>query len=298
MIVQHGVRIAVMMLVFTPSQAMANQPPGPQVILSEVLILPLMIIFSLLGGAYGILATRRRAKPRRLRGLRPALAVLAILLSGIHEGLASLGALLFGLLAVKRGGQMILWGYIGRSSHERPEHLTKANPWRLIPSGVLLVVGTVFLMGMALAFVGYWPMIGQTTREKSLKDLLSYQLAYAQRQKFRTGKAEFHRIAPKDPEYDLYLRPLVDTYRGHWTFRVEYGGNAESFTAHLLPTSFPIFPYNYLTSQPSYRADETGKIRVMWVHKRDMMCPPDAPVVMQVTAQDLSEILNRLEKTP
>jgi len=64
----------------------------------------------------------------------------------------------------------------------------------------------------------------------------------------------------------------------------------------MLPKArFPFFPYNHLTSQPTYRADETGKIRMISVHHQDAVCPPDAPVVMQVTEQDIQEMLKRLD---
>jgi hypothetical protein len=52
-----------------------------------------------------------------------------------------------------------------------------------------------------------------------------------------------------------------------------------------MPNRFPFFPYNYLLSQPSYRADETGQIRMIYVHNENKLCPENAPVVMNVKNQ-------------
>ena len=64
----------------------------------------------------------------------------------------------------------------------------------------------------------------------------------------------------------------------------------------IIPYRFPFFPYNYLTSQPSYRADETGQIRMAHVHKGDQICPADAPVVMKVSNEDIQKELSAAKK--
>jgi hypothetical protein len=50
---------------------------------------------------------------------------------------------------------------------------------------------------------------------------------------------------------------------------------------------------NYLTSQPSYRGDQTGEIGMIEVHKNGKLRLPDAPVVMEVGEGEILQI--RLE---
>ena len=56
------------------------------------------------------------------------------------------------------------------------------------------------------------------------------------------------------------------------------------------------FPYNYFVSCPSYRADETGQIRMVMVHQKDEKCPADAPIVIQVSILDVNNMLKTIEK--
>lgn len=257
--------------------ALANQPPGPHVMLSEVFILPVMIVLSLFGGAYAVLAT---LYPKRRTVARWLGAILAILLSGVHEGFGLLVALIFGIIALERGLRMIGWGQRVRPTEINPEHLAKANRWRLVPAGVLLVVVTLFLMGMAVAFVGYWPSFRAAEGERRLRAFVAIQRAYARLEKSRTGSVRFRRLRPGDDE-EYFFRYV----------RVEYGADEKSFTAYVLPGHFPFFPYNYLTSQPCYRGDESGQIRMIYVHRREERCPADAPVVFRVADLDLQEML-------
>jgi hypothetical protein len=60
-------------------------------------------------------------------------------------------------------------------------------------------------------------------------------------------------------------------------------------------TAFPMFPYNYLTTQPSYRADSSGQIRMAAVHDRKTACPPDAPVVARVSEEEITRMQRLLE---
>ena len=69
----------------------------------------------------------------------------------------------------------------------------------------------------------------------------------------------------------------------------------EEQTVYMLPMGkMPFFPFNYLTSQPSYRADETGRIRMLRVHRRNHLCPEDAPVVMRVETEDIEDAFDNL----
>jgi len=260
--------------------AEANQPPGPQLLLAEVSLLPLMILLSLAGGAYAILrAIRPEAKRWAL--LRGVGAALAILLSGASGGIAFMVAIIFGVLALQRGIQMVRWGLQARAPHERRAYLAAASPRRLLPAGTMLIAITALLLGMGLAFAAYWP-VGEGPRQQALRQFVAYQLAVAQEEQTRAGRARFRPIeATRPPQSACPVRLPAGA-------RVEYAPDESGFTVLMLPkTRFPFFPYNYLTSQPSYRADGTGKIRMIPVHDSSMACPADAPVVAQVSEEEV-----------
>jgi len=256
-----------------PQIALANQPPGPQAALAEILILPIMMLLSLVGGGYVVLR-RMRGKKSPIRIPAVLGAILAILFSGAHEGYAVIVALIFGIIALVRGLQMISWGLEARSGEERSEYLREANPLRLIVAGSVLVPVTLLLAGMPFAFNGYFPY----PFGKELVKFVAYQLAYAHFEESRTGERRFRKITKEDLEFcQLFSMACRRSY-----VDVDYDADGKSFTVYMLPPHrFPFFPYNYFTSQPSYRADETGQIRMVYVHKRER-CPADAPVVLQI----------------
>ncbi|MFC1814150.1 hypothetical protein ACFL03_15810 [Thermodesulfobacteriota bacterium] len=268
------------------NSAMANQPPGPHLLLSEILILPIMALFSIIGGAYAVMKLREK-KPGGLKTF--LVALLAILCSGINEGLGVIVAIIFGIYAIQRGLQMLYWGIRSFPKFKKPEYLVEANPRRLIPSGVLLIFISILLSGMAVAFVGYWPLLGSglKDREEGLKEFVAYQLAYAQLQKAESGQLSFDKITPEDP---LFHKFFNSSRREKANIRLEYDKDGKQFMIYALPaTRFPFFPYNHLTSQPSYLGDETGKIRMMYVNSKDAICPADAPVVMSVGKKEIQK---------
>lgn len=286
---KHSVRYAVFLFVlFSAAPAFANQPPGPQILLSEVLILPAMILLSLAGGAYAV-RERLRGERSSRRGVLLVLgAILAILVSAAHEGLGAGVALVFGIIALKRGGDMLFWG-IGSSCKRKGEaKSTGANPLRLIPAGVLLILTTLFLMGMTVAFVGYWPGIEQSRREQALVELMAFEMA-----RMRLGDGDGGEVSslPLPVEGEL-VDEFFDVSRD--AVEIEYENDGTGFVVYVLPGRFPFFPYNYLTSQPSYRGDETGEIRMIHVHDSNHLCPADAPVVLKVTGEDIERALEIL----
>jgi hypothetical protein len=73
--------------------------------------------------------------------------------------------------------------------------------------------------------------------------------------------------------------------------RIEYAPADTDFTALVFPQRpFPFFPDNYLTSQPSYQADGTGQMRVIEVHGRSTVCPPDVTVVARVSDAEVERM--------
>jgi hypothetical protein len=70
---------------------------------------------------------------------------------------------------------------------------------------------------------------------------------------------------------------------------VEYSPDGYHFTVVIPPEDVPFFPYNHMTAVPSYRADETGQIRMIRANRKGQLCPVDAPVIMKIDVQDLNK---------
>lgn len=281
---------SIMLLVFfTATPVLANNSPGPQILLSEILVLPVMIILSIIGGAYTVI---ERLRGKKSRVFPFVLAIIIIFFSFADEGLCALVGIIFGVIALQRSIKMITWGFHARSNREDKEHLMDVTPWRLISAGIVLIPVTIFFIGQAIAFVGYWPMIGQKDREAGLKDFVTYKLAYARWEKTNTGKTFFHAVQEDDKKYNYKGFSPSSSY-----VQIEYSEDGKHFTVYMLPHGhFPFFPYNYFTSQPSYRVDETGQIRMVMVNKRDKKCPTDAPIVMKVSEFGIKNKLQEIEK--
>lgn len=281
--------LLVLMTTVLAQTARANNPPGPGESLPEILILPLMALFTAIGGGYAAMKAQNRGRGKKI--LKGGLIVLAIILSMMHEGLAALVTLAFAAAAITRGVHMILWARTPKSAGESAE-ARKPRP-RLALAGGLLILATVFLAGMSLSFVGYWP--NDVPRVAAMKKFIAYETAYSRVEKLKTGEQRIRRFDPKDDDEDYrhVAVPLLD-YDGNHE-RVEYGPDGKSFTIYLLPRAhFPPWPYVYLTSQSSYRGDESGNIRMVQVRERDKICPPDAPVVMKVNEQDIRDLLQEM----
>lgn len=259
------------------SSAFANNPPGANVFFAEIAILPLMIGCSLMGGFYVLVVEKTGKRPRLAAKLVGAIAL--ILCSGINEGAAMLVALLFGAIAIERGVNMLYWGMRAWWKHQQPMYLQKASPWRLIPAGIALIPLTIFLMGMSIAFQSY---IGGTsssheeTRIRQLQHFIAYQIAYAQVAKQTTGKYAFHYPSRDYPSHFFRIKLEFDDENGN-------------FVAYLLPM-LPFPPYNYFTSAPSYRGDQSGMIRMIRVQHHTQLCPDTAPVVMEVPEGDIEKM--------
>jgi len=85
--------------------------------------------------------------------------------------------------------------------------------------------------------------------------------------------------------------------RLQWTYEIELDSARQDrgFKIHLTPTRFPLFPYNYFTSRPSYLVDHAGNIRMVYVHRKTQ-CPMDAPVVMRLGNDEIQQILSKMHQ--
>jgi hypothetical protein len=286
--------------------ALANQPPGPGVAVPQILMLPIMALLTAIGGGYAILRAKKR--PTSLRGARWIAIPIIFIMGFMHEGYSLLVTLAFGLLALTRGVRMIRWGAeSARPEVAAPSPQAAASPeqaatqpsspqrrparWRLISAGALLSLVAVYLMGSALAFVNYWPDIYQYSQVSYMKSLVAAEIAYSRLQKQQSGEARFHRIKPGEQGLWSYAEPLMR----HGNARMEFSADDKHFTIYLLPYSgFPPWPYRFWTTQGSYRADESGEIRMVRVRERDRLCPQDAAVVMKVEESDIEDATKNL----
>jgi hypothetical protein len=282
--------LALAAVVLVAAPAAANEPPRPQLMVAETLLLPLMILLSAAGGAYTILRALQPTRKART-ALKASAAVLAVLASGATSGIAVVVVAIFAALALRRGVQMVRWSLRARSAHGRPAYLTAVSAPRLMGAGVALLVLTTSLLGMAVAFAAYWPM-GEETRQQAFRNFVAYQMAVGRRAQVQAERT--HRTA--GPAGTAAPRSCaIGLPPGA---RLEYASDGRDFTVLLPPkTAFPFFPYNYLTSQPSYRADGTGAIRMIAVHDRDTVCPPEAPVVTRVSEAEIQHMLERINAT-
>lgn len=277
--------------------ALANVPPSPQSLLALTSILPIMILLTLLGGGYAILKRHNQVliqsgkKPflPRSRLLKIGGAIILIFISIPVDGPIALVGLLFGIVALVRGIKMVRWGVHSFPGRERPPYLEGANPVRLIPAGFILIPVALFLIGVPVAYVGYSAFyMSNSTVDKLVRDLVAYQIAHS-------------RLNKMEPEESIYIfggkeKPW-ELRRLQWNYEIKLDSSRQDrgFKIHLTPTRFPLFPYNYFTSRPSYLVDHAGDIRMIYVHRKTP-CPSDAPVVMRLGNDEIQQILSKMHQ--
>jgi hypothetical protein len=274
--------------------AYANQPPGPGVALPAVLMLPMMALLTALGGGYAIL--RNPSKGSLLR--RFLLGLVLFLLAAMHEVFGLLVTVLLCIIALERAVRLFVWGVKASASGTAPFKLgsgsdtTPTTPseatvssWRLVSAGIAIAVIAVFLTGSAFAFIGYWPGIQEHFQVLTLRRFLAEEIAYGRAQLKQFGQTRFRAIGDGKESDNWGERLARDK-----NVRIEFSPDRSHFTVLLLPSSrFPFWPYSLFTTQGSYRADEIGQIRMIRVHREDEVCPPDAPVIRQVTENEVVE---------
>lgn len=191
---------------------------------------------------------------------------------------------LSGMVAI-RAITMFYWG-IRRRLQGWPDSLQEATPWRLFLASSIMLPLAFLCLGMGMAFQSSFVGFGESYSLDDLKEVVAYQIAYAQLAEQETGKAQFHR--PSDPA--SYIGKFGKEYSPDRFFhpQVKFDDLNEGFTVYL-PALLPFFPYNYLTSAPTYYGDETGKIRMIRVHDSSQYCPADAPIVQSLTSEDIAK---------
>jgi hypothetical protein len=273
--------------------AFANNPPGPQQFSAVILIIFVMNILTFLGCPPKL---RKEIKGSRL--LNMVIIFILIILAACHEGMAAIVTLIFAVYAVFRSFIIIRWGIKARFA-EKPEYLNDISPWRLIISGVSLVLLTVFLVnGSIIFFLDRSYYLNRTTQTR-LKDFVTFQMAYCRAEKMKTGSNRFfhNNLTENEEEKKSALKFFYNTKIKEFEklpfVNIKYGKDDSTFTIHVLPVKKYPFPYNYFILLPTYYADQTGNIRGM-VTQNYIECPPVAPVIMKIEENEIVEMQKKI----
>jgi len=151
-------------------------------------------------------------------------------------------------------------------------------------SAILIIVVGGFFLSVMVAFAAAWDL-GNEYRYPAMRKYVAYRLA------LRTPPSPQRAALEKEAEKNLeYYR---DSMRGMHDRKVRIDENGQHFVAYLLPNvgRFPYRPYDSTFSAPTYRADDTGAIRMKYAQSFEW-CPADAPIVDRVTADDVKRVLD------
>jgi hypothetical protein len=293
------------------TRAWANNPPGPFEALPTIFMLPLVAWLSLAGGYYSI--RKRRAEGKAgLGSILPAVAALLVFLSMAHEGIGLLLTLGFSALALGRAVTMIRWGVLARR-RSAPSEIAEIGPRRLLAAGAGLVAATALLGPMPLAFRN--SSLEQTWEHNqglALWQYAEYQLGYARWRKEKTGRVSYDLRSAADAGFGTYLNAkdgylafgLIDPRRAaklnEWreagagpAMQVDRDG--KGFTLRLNPGAKfrPFFPYSILFWEPSWRADESGRV---WITRRGKIWGSEPALVESFGDEDKNERIKHWSK--
>ncbi len=258
--------------------------------LAEMLTFLLLLSCSLIGGYYALISNRQKTSWLKKLGKilwTLLLVLLVVLFSAAHEGGAGMVTFGLGVLAIYRGITMLNWGT--QRLKNSPDALRNAVPWRLLLAAFILIPSALFCLGMTVAFQSSFVGTGRYQEEWRLerfKEFVAYQLAHAQLAEQTSGRIKFHQPSAQEP----YLRKFENAFSEERNFRLqlEVDDRNGRFTV-TLPALLPFFPYNHLTSAPTYYGDESGNIRMIRVQNKEQYCSADAPIVLRLSPEDIEE---------
>jgi hypothetical protein len=278
-------RTIAFLIAFSATPLLANNPPGPQMLFSLISILPFMALLTLVGGGYALM---RRLGIKRRIGAKTAAVVFAFVFGAISEGYMLPVAVIFAIAAIVRAIHLIHWGIRARGTDpEGP--FRDVKPARMIMAGVVLIPIVFVAEATIFAFLGAYEY-GMEYRYPGMRKYVAYRLAL--RTPPSPERSRLEADAAKNFEnYSEYMNRFRDTSTIR-LFRIEEQKN-NHFAVYLVPAvmKFPFWPYDRWFSAPTYRADDSGDIRMTYVHSRQW-CPANAPVVDRVGPADIKSVLN------
>ena len=280
-------RTIAFLIAFSATPLLANNPPAPQMALAMVSMLPSMAILTALGGGYAVL---RRMNERlgedasgRMEFVAKAIGVIVVIvLGGSSEGATTLAFLVFLVAAIVRATHMLQWAWRAKNADpDAPQY--GVNRVRMTTFAILIIVVGGFFLSVMVAFAAAWDL-GNEYRYPAMRKYVAYRLA------LRTPPSPQRAALEKEAEKNLeYYR---DSMSGIHERKVRIDENGQHFAVYLLPNvgRFPFRPYDRTFSAPTYRADDTGAIRMKYAQSFEW-CPPNAPIVDRVTADDVRQVL-------
>jgi hypothetical protein len=278
-------RAIAVLLACSATPLFANNPPGPQMMFSLISILPFMALLTFVGGGYALM---RRLNIKGRAGVKTAGVVLAFVFGAVSEGCTLIVALIFSWLAITRAIHLIRWGMMARGA-DPDGPFSEVKPGRMTTAGIVLIPIVLIAAATNFAFLGAWDL-GIEYRYQGMRKYVAYRLALrtplsSERLKLESDSAKNFK------DYNEYMNGFRDT-RTIRLFRIEEQKN-NHFAVYLLPAvlKFPFWPYDRWFSAPTYRADDTGAIRMSYVHSRQL-CPSNAPIVDRVGPADITSVLN------
>ena len=145
--------VAFIFAALLPEVAWANYGPPPVASTAPktlILLLPLMILFTELGGGYKILEAERSEKFEWWRKAKPLLAFLGICLPVLFQVWSVIGLvyLAFVIFCIFRGLRLIYYGLSKRFSRIPPQWSSQVKVSRLILAG-LMILGTLIVLVIA-----------------------------------------------------------------------------------------------------------------------------------------------------
>ncbi len=257
---------AAVLVLLLSEPAHANEPPAPQTMLAQILIVPIALAFFAFSGA-AALYDRKKAEslkragkvkkrsPRRGRLRTLGIATLACLLSGMHEGFAVLLSLVLCGYAILLAVRMV------RASRGAPpgNYPRRAT----LVAGVILIPLAVFLASFSLMFFSGNDVYRYQhhSDRRLLHDFWEYQAAHA-----KEHDGVYLRLSSEGADADgdtrgEYLLDRLKAGLSSTRLWVRYPDNLRGYAIGTTPAGSLPWPYRWFTSYKSFYMDQTGVIR-------------------------------------
>lgn len=275
---------AAVLVLLLSEPAHANEPPAPQTMLAQIVIVPIALAFFAFSGAAALYDRRKseslkQAGKVRKRSLRRGrlsvlgIATLACLLSGMQEGFAVLLSLVLCGYAIVLAVRMI------RVRREAPPG--SYPRWATPVAGVLLIPLAVFLASFSLLFFSGSDVYRYQDRSdrRLLHAFWEYQAAHA-----REHDGVYLRLPPEgaDAEGDTRgerLLELLKAGRSSAHFWIRYPNDLRGYAIGTTPAGFLPWPYRWFTSYKSFYMDQTGVIRYVKLFSPGEGATAESPVL-------------------
>ena len=263
--------VVVISVLLLSEPASANEPPAPQTMLAEIIIVPLAFALFTFSGAAALhdrqkseslkkAGKLKRHSLRRGRLKILGIVTLACLLAAVHEGLALLLSIVLGVYAIVIAIRMI------RVGQEAPPG--SYSRWTPRVAGGLLIPFAVFLASFSVAFFSS----SDTYRYqehfdlRTLEDFWECQQEHAESHGgvyFRLPFDESDGADPQQRYLSERLSHMLDDSRRSGSARcsISYRDDMRGYEIKTTPVGFLPWPYRWFTSRKAYYIDQSGVIR-------------------------------------